>query len=164
DYCCRFLFGENRLLLSAACEPGEDDAPEFALLDLLLDRASHPYVSVWFGEARANAVWDSGAGVSVADTSFIQRHPDFFREAGSSEGTDANGRQLQAPMFIMGPVVIGGREFLPHKVAGVDLSGPNATIEVPMDLILGYSTLSNADWLFDFPGKRWAVLKVMDEG
>jgi hypothetical protein len=35
----------------------------------------------------------------------------------------------------------------------------NATIEVPMDLILGYSTLNKAHWLFDFPGQRWAVLK-----
>jgi len=26
-----------------------------------------------------------------------------------------------------------------------------------MDLILGYPTIRQADWLFDFPAARWAV-------
>ncbi len=30
-------------------------------------------------------------------------------------------------------------------------------IEIPMDLILGYPTIRQADWLLDFPAKRWAV-------
>jgi hypothetical protein len=29
--------------------------------------------------------------------------------------------------------------------------------EYPMDLILGYPTLRQADWLFDFPAKRWTL-------
>jgi hypothetical protein len=35
----------------------------------------------------------------------------------------------------------------------------NDSIEVPMDLILGYTTLSQANWLFDFPDKRWTISK-----
>ncbi len=66
---------------------------------------------------------------------------------------------MEAPMFIMSAAVIGDTLFPPHKVAGVDLSRVNSTIERPMDLILGYSTLSKANWLFDFPGKRWAISK-----
>jgi Aspartyl protease len=42
-----------------------------------------------------------------------------------------------------------------------DECGPHmrnhATVEHPMDLILGYPTLRQADWLFDFPAKRWAL-------
>jgi len=29
------------------------------------------------------------------------------------------------------------------------------------DLILGYSTLSKANWLFDFPRKKWAISKLL---
>ena len=36
-------------------------------------------------------------------------------------------------------------------------SGVNSTLEYPMDLILGYPTIRQADWLFDFPARRWAV-------
>ncbi len=39
----------------------------------------------------------------------------------------------------------------------VDLSAANATLDRPMDLILGYPTWSQADWLFDFPARMWAV-------
>jgi hypothetical protein len=28
-----------------------------------------------------------------------------------------------------------------------------------MDLILGYNTLRQANWLFDFPRRRWAISK-----
>ena len=51
-----------------------------------------------------------------------------------------------------GPV-IGGRPFAPHKVAIVDMTAANATVERPMDLVLGYPTYSQADWLFDFPAR-----------
>jgi hypothetical protein len=37
----------------------------------------------------------------------------------------------------------------------------NASIEIPMDLILGYSTLRKANWVFDFPRKQWAISKSL---
>ena len=55
-----------------------------------------------------------------------------------------------------GPV-IGQRAFGSHKAVAVDLAGVNSTLEYPMDLILGYPTIRQADWLFDFPARRWAV-------
>ena len=33
----------------------------------------------------------------------------------------------------------------------------NSTLEYPMDLILGYPTIRQADWLFDFPARRWTL-------
>jgi hypothetical protein len=69
---------------------------------------------------------------------------------------------METPMFIMSASIIGNHNFPPHKVAGVDLSQVNSTIDIPMDLILGYSTLSQANWLFDFPGKKWAITKLLN--
>ena len=64
-------------------------------------------------------------------------------------------------MFMMAATIIGDLEMSPQKVAGVDLSGVNSTLDVPMDVILGYNTLSKANWLMDFPRKQWAILKSL---
>ena len=50
-------------------------------------------------------------------------------------------------------------QFARHRVAVVDLSQANATLDQPMDLILGYTTLRQANWRFDFPAKRWAITR-----
>jgi hypothetical protein len=37
----------------------------------------------------------------------------------------------------------------------VDLAGANSMLRYPMDLIVGYPTIRRAEWLFDFPARRW---------
>lgn len=157
DFCCHFFFDENRV----AVESSPDLEAGYAFQNLFLDKGFHPYVDLEFGTSTAKAVWDTGASITVVDLSFIKKHPAFFEEAGQSTGTDSTGSKMETPMFIMAATKIGNNKFPPHRVAGVDLSYVNSTIEVPMDLILGYSTLSKANWLFDFPGKRWAISKML---
>lgn len=157
DFCCHFLFDENRV----AVDPADISTAGYDLQELSYDNKFHPYIDVRFGKLIATTVWDTGAGITVADMNFIKKHPALFEEAGRSYGTDSTGFQMETPMFIMAATIIGNNDFPPHKVAGVDLSQVNSTIEKPMDLILGYSTLSKANWLFDFPHKRWAITKML---
>lgn len=158
DVCCHFLFDDHRVVVDPPDEPGVATAAQA----LFLDRVGHPYVAVQFDNVLAQAVWDSGAGITVADLTFIRQHPTLFHHAGQSRGTDATGATMQTPMFTMVAATIGTQLFPPHTVAGVDLSPVNATIDVPMDLILGYSTLKKANWWFDFPRRRWAVTKMLE--
>ena len=153
DFCCHFQFAENRVSVEAADELEQS----YPFQALFLDRKFHPYVELQFGAAQAKAVWDTGASLTIADIRFIESHPAYFQEVGRAMGTDSTGSQMDTPMFIMTDAVIGGSAFPPHKAAGVDLSHVNSTTDIPMDLILGYSTLRQAEWVFDFPGKRWAV-------
>jgi hypothetical protein len=153
DTCCHFLFDEGRVVV----DPDNMDAIPFQ--DLFLDQRFHPYVDVLLGETTARCVWDTGGGITVADTSFIERLPASFQPIGDTTGTDSKGAEQETPMYRMAATIIGGQLFSPHTVAGVDLARVNATLEVPMDLILGYSTLSKANWLFDFPRRRWAITK-----
>ena len=159
DFRCRFLFDENRVLLENSAAP----AAHPALQALFLDAKAHPYVDVQFGAATAHAVWDTGASLTVVDLAFIRRHPEAFQESGTSTGTDATGTSVETPMFDMAATVIGGATFPPVRVAGVELSPVNATIQTPMDLILGYNILSRAHWLFDFPRRQWAITKPPGE-
>jgi len=158
DVCCHVLFDEQRVEVDPPEEPGISDTTQV----LFLDRVGHPYVDVQFDDVLARAVWDSGAGITIADLNFIRQHPAWFRHVGQSRGTDATGFTRETPTFTMGSTTIGSKLFPPHTVAGVDLEHVNATIDVPMDLILGYSTLRRANWLFDFPRRRWAVTRVLD--
>lgn len=157
DHRCHVRFDEHRVVVDPPEEPGGG-----ATRALFLDRVGHPYVDVRFGDIAAAAVWDSGAGITIADLTFVRRHPALFRETGRSRGTDATGATMETPMLSMAAATIGDRAFPPHTVAGVDLSGVNATIDAPMDLILGYSTLAKANWWFDFPGRRWGVTAVLE--
>ncbi len=93
DYCCHFLFAEQRVLLDADRECGAGRP----LQPLFLDQKFHPYIEVHFGAATANSVWDTGAGITIADLSFVQKYPALFEAVGQSTGTDAGGVQVQTP-------------------------------------------------------------------
>ncbi len=152
DFRLHFCFDDARVSVDA-----DDLVPEADLHDLIVDDRFHPYVAVEFGEASANAVWDTGASLTVVDLNFVKKYPAYFREVGHSTGTDATGAQMETPTFLMAASQIGGQAFAPCRAAGVDLSGVNATLKLPMDLILGYNMLRFANWLFDFPRKKWAI-------
>jgi hypothetical protein len=157
DYCCHFYFDEARVIL----ETSNRFTQAFTFEPLQMDAKFHPYVKVQLGDAQADSVWDTGASLTVVDTHFIQRHPSFFTLAGTSIGTDSAGAQMETPIYILSGAVIGNHQFPPHRVAGVDLSAINTTLDMPMDMILGYSTLSKANWLFDFPGKQWVISQTV---
>ena len=152
-YRCHFLFDENRVEIDG------DDLPGASFYDLALDSRFHPYVPLRFGAVTASTVWDTGAGITVADRGFVARHPALFQPAGQSQGTDATGATVATPIFTMLGATLSDLELPPLRVAGVDLSGVNATIETPMDLILGYNLLRWANWLMDFQRGRWAITK-----
>ena len=146
--------------LEAAVLDVEPPADDQAGRDLRMDSRGHVYVDVsWPGwpDVTAQACWDTGAGITIVNRDFWLAHPLLFEEAGTSTGTDATGATLETPVVLLAEAVIGGRPFGEHHAAVVDLSRANSAIELPMDLILGYPTLRQADWLFDFPARRWTI-------
>lgn len=156
DHRCHFLFDEYRVVVDEEPRTGP------ALQTLFTDSKFHPYVDAQFGSARAAAVWDTGAGITVVDLRLVEQHPEFFQEVGRSFGTDATGASLETPTYQMKSVVIGGHAFPAHHVAAVDLSQVNRSTETPFQLILGYSTLRYAHWWFDFPGRVWGITRMVE--
>ena len=152
QYCCHFRLDAGVMGLGAP--PGAQ-----AEHDLLLDRRGHVYVDVQWPDASGRACWDTGSGPTIVNHDFWVGHPELFEQIGMSVGTDGNGEQAETPLLLMTESVIGQRVFNRHKAVAVDLSPVNSTLECPMDLILGYPTMRQADWLFDFPAKRWMLTK-----
>jgi hypothetical protein len=149
-YACHFRLGAAVLELETAPAARADQ-------DLLVGPRGHPYVDVLWPGVTGRACWDTGAGATLVNRDFWLGHPELFEEIGVSVGTDSTGARAQTPLLRMAGPVIGHRAFTAHSAFAVDLSGANAGLEYPMDLILGYPTLRQADWLFDFPAKRWAL-------
>jgi len=156
DFRLHFDFARNRL----GIDPGDGLTQDAAFHEVKMDSRFHPYFAVQFGATAADAVWDSGASLTVVDSAFVARHPAHFLAAGQSSGTDSTGSEATTSMYVMTEATIGGRLFPPARVAAVDLSAVNSTLETPMNLILGYSTIRHANWLLDFPMRRWAFLKA----
>jgi len=121
--------------------------------ELRTDTRGHVYVDVHWPGVTAPACWDSGAGITIVNRDFWLAHPWLFAEVGTVTGTDVTGATLETPLVLIAESAIGGRPFARHRAAVVDLSHFNGTT----DVILGYPTLRQADWLFDFPAGRWSV-------
>jgi gag-polyprotein putative aspartyl protease len=151
--CCRFDLAHRRLRIEASPNPD-------ATLPLIMGERKHCYVELDWTNAQAQACFDTGAGMTVVDRSFIEEHPRLFEAAGTSAGTDATGAYVEMPMFLMAGPVIGGTQFASQTVAAIDLAPANARLDLPMDLILGYPIIRQASWLFDFPARRWSLSRV----
>jgi len=154
NFPCSFLFDENRVVL----EPVVSDR----LNDLILDDRQHPYITASAAGNSVQAVWDTGTSLTCVDLGFIQENRRAFEDAGESQGSDSSGNTVTTPIYLMKDFSCDGYLFPGHKVVGLDLSFVNSRIKHPMTMILGYNTLYMANWVFDFPARRWGIICMLD--
>jgi hypothetical protein len=156
DYALHFRYDLKRVDVI-----GESEPTKAGLLDLFIGERGHPYVDIiWNDTIRAKGVWDSGAGITVFDLAFMKKHPELFRKAGSTKGTDSSGSQMDTPLYELKGFELGKNKFPAIKVVVIDLSKPNSTIKTPMDFVLGNNVITKANWFFDFPRKKWAITEM----
>lgn len=136
------------------------DGPELSDgAPIFIGEGRHAYLDVsWPQHAvSASGVFDTGASITVIDAAFVEAHAALVTPAGTSLGTDGSGTTMETPMVTLAGPTILGRWFTETIGAVVDLSGANRTVERPMDLILGWPILRQANWAIDHP-KRLAAL------
>lgn len=149
-YCCEFSFAGARMLARPSPCP-KAERP------LLRSGRGHALIHVRWGEIGAVGCWDTGAGITVVGRHFVQGHPELFHDPSASTGTDVTNTSVTTPTLSMLGPDIGDHRFAPHRVAVVDLAILNAHTDRPVDMILGYPTLRQADWIMDFPRDRWTL-------
>lgn len=123
---------------------------------IFVDDVHHVYFDViWPWHAvSASAVFDTGASVTIVDAAFVEAHQALTTPAGVSRGTDGSGVTQETPMVILAQPEIFGRSFTETIAAVVDLSAANRTIQQPVDLILGWPILRQANWFIDHPQRQ----------
>lgn len=159
NYSLHFLFAENKVEIIK----NEQSAKITGLQDLFMGERFHPYVDIlWTESICAKGVWDTGAGMTCFDSKFVKKHPELFLRIGTSVGQDSSGAKAETPVYMMKGFNLGGFHFPDSKVVVIDLSVPNSTIKTPMDFILGFNILIKANWILDFPNKKWKITKMLN--
>lgn len=158
NYALQFLFSENKVEILNR----EQMSTKSGMQELFVGERFHPYVDIlWADNVSAKGVWDTGAGITCFDSSFVKKHPSLFSKIGKSIGHDSSGATSETPVYMMKEFSLGGYHFPASKVVVIDLSVPNSTVKTPMDFILGFNVLNKANWIFDFPNKRWKISKML---
>ncbi|MFE1644143.1 aspartyl protease family protein [Microbacterium sp. P01] len=151
------VLGEHRLdfLFSAAVLEFDGEGVVDHRRDLVQSSRRHPYVTANWGDIAANAIWDSGASISIVDRAFARRHSGLFRPEGNSSGIDASGVESNIEMVRMAGLTVGGRTFTPTIAGIADIAGIEHAGDPPFDLILGMPVLRQADWALDLADGWW---------
>ena len=115
----------------------------------------------WPGhDVSALALLDTGASSTVVDTRFAERHPELVQLDGVVTGQDASGATFEARTgTVRGPVVLGA-QLDRAAVAAMDLGAIDLGADRAVELVLGWSTLRQADWYVDHSGRRAACLPL----
>ncbi len=152
--CFRFLDRPPTLQLSTAATTSPFAGDEA----LMIGTHGQPFVSVaWPDGTSARALWDSGAGITVVDAAFHERYPQLFEAVGDTVGTDSTGTQMSTPTCHVAAARTGGITIAQHIAAVFDLTPTNTADGPRTDLVLGYPALSQANWVLDFPTRRWSA-------
>lgn len=147
---CTFRFKDAELTVT---DDGHADADN----ELVIGERGHVYLKVELEGAVTHACWDSGAGITLVDARFATAHPSLFSNQTTSTGTDVTGACMETPTFTMSGLTVGGHRFADHLVAVTDLRRAANPGDPRIDLILGYPTLGQVDWILDFPTRRWSL-------
>lgn len=120
---------------------------------------SQPYINIKFQDQDLKALWDTGAGITIVDINFIKKNPELFELVGESMGTDSTGNDIVTPNYKIKSLEISGHFFDSHEIAAIDMSHVNSKSGNPTYITLGFSTIRQADWFFDFRENGWTVTK-----
>ena len=151
---CDFHFDAPRIGLD------DEEQPAAAWYPLNGAPPSPPTVQVHWEQTSLDAAWDTGAGVTLVDRSWADRHPDIVsvhRETG--RGTDVTGTEADHHWGALAPCRIGDLTFAEQKCAVLDLSPLNATLAHPVQIVIGLPLIAQASWYMDFPRRRWTVAR-----
>ena len=119
--------------------------------------SGHVWMDLVGSTGTASAVWDTGAGMTVVDSTYRRRHADEFTADGHSVGHDVSGTAVETPLYRWRHVTVGGVEFHDVRAAEVDLAGAAGQLGRSLDAGCGYTLLRQATWTIDFPNRRWST-------
>jgi hypothetical protein len=138
--------------------------------DLTTHPGEQPTIPVCFDDVEVLAYWDTGAGLTAVDAEFARVHPHLFEPVRAAIGVDSSGVQMSTQIARMTSCRVGGIEFAPSACAFVDFGPLNAVreqraldenrVDQPVSFVLGMPAISQADWTFDFPARRWTLRQL----
>jgi predicted aspartyl protease len=114
-------------------------------------------VQVTLGGKPAEALWDTGAELSVVDRELVSASPAAFEFSQKiHNGLDATGEAVDFDLYHVPVFEMGGRN-LPTAIMAMDFAMVREKVGKNIQVILGTNTLRGHRWYFDFAGRTWAM-------
>src|SRR3954451_5424705 len=121
------VLGEHALLLHGPAATLHTTVAAGLAAKLPLERGTrgHCYLPVALPRGRVvQAMWDTGADITVVDRELVTSHPELFTALGSARGTDAVGVTVVTAIAPLESYWIADVLFASHPVAVADLLEP----------------------------------------
>lgn len=151
---CSFLIDQSKILVDSPIK--EEENLTFHKLHF---NDSLPFIEGTINDIKVHALWDTGANMNIVDHSIISTYPNMFQKIDiQASAEDSSGLNEEVSIYYMDTLEIGGHFFPKQMVGATDLSHFNDYLEQPIELIIGFNTIRKANWIFDFPNKKWAIL------
>lgn len=113
-------------------------------------------IPISVGAQNLYALWDTGAGITTVDQSFIAANPDDFKATKKyMQGTDGAGKPLLVQLFRAKRITVGNETFKNLYVAAVDLAVLRRGISENVHAVIGFNLIAKADWYFDAKTRLW---------
>lgn len=159
EYSIFFSINEKKVIFDPDTLTKEKLEPIFPESGVL---GRQPYIDIKCENIKVRALWDTGAGITIADISFIKQNPELFELSGETEGTDSTGTKMTTPTYQIKSLHIAGNTFKPHTIAAVDMSHVNSKSgRSPIHIVLGFNAIKQANWYFDFKNNLWGISKFI---
>lgn len=113
-----------------------------------------------FGNQKLVCIFDTGAGLSVIDSKFVEKFPEFFKLS-DSEATvgDANDINTATAIYNVSTFSIGDVDFSNSSVVALDMDDFKSILGVEHMMILGFNHIVGKKWAFDFESCRYELSK-----
>ncbi len=140
-WCCEFRLGTGDLLV---------DMPmlESGTTIVVGDRGHIVLDVEWPDGTQARGLFDTGASLTVVDSTFAAAHPDLFAPGETVGGVDADGNTGETPLLHMAGLRLLGSAFPQSLAAAVDLQAIQRP-DTAFDLILGWPVLHQGIFTID---------------
>jgi hypothetical protein len=129
---------------------------------LVLNHYGMPEMDIAVNGAPARVLWDSAADATLIDRDFAAKNKLAYTANGKYQVLDSTGNTRDFEIITVKSLSIGGHEFKDQLALLGDLKCVKAKHgkkdwEGDFDLVLGLTTILNADWYLDFGGLKWAL-------
>lgn len=114
-------------------------------------------MEVKFGKETVEAVWDTGAELSVIDQDFVSKNSKLFQHLQTiTNGLDATGNTVKLDLYNFDGLEVEGK-ILHGTIMSMDFKLLREKIGKNVKMILGTNLIRNNNWCFDRTNKTWSI-------
>ena len=110
-----------------------------------------------FSKETVQALWDTGAELSVIDKEFVSKNPNLFQHLQTiTNGVDATGNAVKLNLYKFDGLQVGGKT-LRGTIMSMDFKLIREKMGTEVKIILGTNLIRNNNWYFDRVEKTWSI-------